>query len=70
MSDNINWTKLWSKKYPILASYQSNVKINYYLDNLNEMLDKLIDDYKLSEEDAMLVLKDILYNLYKKRRNN
>ena len=30
VSEKIDWTKAWSRKYPILASYQSEVEINDY----------------------------------------
>ena len=32
------------------------------------MLDELEEEYQFSEQDAMLVLKDILYNVWKKRK--
>src|SRR5699024_2625687 len=28
--DKINWTKVWSKKYPVLETYQSKVNIKKY----------------------------------------
>ncbi len=33
------------------------------------MLDELKQEYNFSEQDAMLVLKDILYNVWKNRKN-
>ena len=30
VTEKIDWTKAWSKKYPILASYQKEVDISYY----------------------------------------
>ena len=40
--DEINWTGAWSKKYPILASYQGMQGINSYY----EKVSKLYDDCK------------------------
>lgn len=37
---------------------------------MNIMLDELKQDYDFSEQDAMLVLKDILYNVWKERKGN
>lgn len=68
--EKINWTNAWGKKYPILLKYQTEVEIENYAYQLNEMLESLKDTYKLSELDAMLVLKDILYQVWKKRKNH
>ena len=65
----INWTNAWGKKYPILLKYQADVNIPYYARRINIMLDELKQEYDFSEQDAMLVLKDILYNVWKKRKN-
>ena len=64
----IDWTKAWGKKYPILLSYQTTVNIPNYARRINVMLDELKQDYQLNELDAMLVLKDILGNVWKSRR--
>lgn len=63
--DKTNWTKAWSKKYPILNKYQSEVDITYYKDNIHTLLNKLQKEYGYNKQDAMLVLKDILYHEYK-----
>ena len=65
--EKINWTNAWGKKYPILLKYQAEVNIPNYAFRLNKMLDELKQEYKLSELDAMLVLKDILYHTWKDR---
>ena len=57
------------KKYPILLQYQANVNIPNYAHRINVMLDELKQEYNFSEQDAMLVLKDILYNVWKNRKN-
>lgn len=55
-----NWTKVWSKKYPVLASYQEKVRINDYAPQLRKMLLRLQTEYGYNATDALLVLKDIL----------
>lgn len=60
-----NWTNVWSKKYPILASYQNNVNISKYASQIRKMLDNLSKEYGLNALDSMLVLKDILYHEWK-----
>ncbi|WP_042347190.1 helix-turn-helix transcriptional regulator [Bacillus massiliigorillae] len=67
--EKINWTNAWGKKYPILLKYQSKVNIPNYARRLNEMLDEIKQEYQFNEQDAMLVLKDILYNVWKNRKN-
>ena len=66
--DKINWTNAWSKKYPILASYQNNVDISKYSSQIRKMLDNLSKEYGLNTVDSMLVLKDILYHEWKDNR--
>ena len=58
--EKINWTNAWGKKYPILLQYQNEVNIPNYAHRLNEMLDEIEHDYRFNEQDAMLVLKDIV----------
>ena len=67
--EKINWTNAWGKKYPILLKYQNKVNIPNYAHRLNEMLDEIGQEYQFNEQDAMLVLKDILYNVWKSRKN-
>ena len=66
--DKVNWTKAWSKKYPILASYQNEVDVKMYQEKINDLLSSLEKDYKYNKLDAMLVLKDILYQVYKNNK--
>ena len=63
----IDWTKMWAKKYPVLAEYQKQVRISDYAATLQELLDRLEQDCGYSELDAFLVLKDILGKLYQSR---
>ena len=66
--EKIDWTNAWGKKYPILLKYQAEVNIPNYAQRINIMLDELKQDYQFNEQDAMLVLKDILYNVWKNRK--
>ena len=59
-----DWTKAWSTKYPILKTYQAEVDIPHYATQIRAMLNELQDTHGYSEQDAMLVLKDILAHEY------
>lgn len=67
--EKIDWTNAWGKKYPILLTYQDNVNISYYAQELNKLLDEMKRECSFNEQDAMLALKDILYNAWKSRKN-
>ena len=64
-----DWTKAWSTKYPILKTYQAEVDIPHYAAQIRAMLTELQSTYGYSEQDAMLVLKDILAHEYLDNRN-
>ena len=64
----INWTNAWSKKYPVLATYQQEVDIDMYAGQIREMLTDLQVKYHYNDLDSMLVLKDILYHEWKDKR--
>ena len=66
ISDKVNWSKVWSKKYPVLGSYQKVVNITKYKAKLRDILEELKRDYNYNEVDAVLVLKDILYHQMKR----
>ena len=66
---NVNWTKAWSTKYPILKSYQKEVDIPKYVKEIRKMLNELQETYNYSKLDAMLVLKDILAHEYLDKNN-
>ena len=68
VTDKIDWTKAWSKKYPILARYQNEVEIPYYATELRRLLDDLEKKYGYGELDSMLVLKDILASVSKNKK--
>lgn len=61
---NINWTKAWSSKYPVLKNYQKEVDISKYAKEIRKLMNELQETYNYNELDAMLVLKDILAHEY------
>lgn len=61
----IDWNKVWSKKYPVLAIYHERVRISDYAPVLGEMLTRLRVEYGYNNTDAVLVLKDILARVWK-----
>lgn len=61
----VDWTNAWSKKYPVLATYQQVVNIDGYASVIHKMLEQLKIDYGYNDLDSMLVLKDILYHEWK-----
>ena len=63
--NKIDWTKAWSKKYPILGESQKQIDIEKYALRINKILEDLKSEYKFNDLDAMLVLKDILYKIWK-----
>lgn len=66
--DEIDWTSAWSKKYPILASYQGIKGINTYVEKISELYDTCKEEFHFNDMDTVLVLKDILYHKYKTER--
>ncbi len=64
----INWTSAWGKKYPILLKYQDDVNVLNYARKLDIMLEELKQEYNYSDQDALLVLKDILYQVWKNKK--
>lgn len=64
----IDWTKMWGKKYPILTTYQQEVKTEPYILKLKDLLTQLKKDYGYGEEDAFLVLKDILAQIWNRKQ--
>lgn len=57
------------QKYPVLAEYQSEVKTDYYADELSRLLTRLKNEYGYNDLNAMLVLKDILAQVWKNRKS-
>ena len=67
-TEAIDWTSAWSKKYPILIQYQEKVNIPNYARRFDLMMEELKQEYHYNELDAFLVLKDILYQVWKSRK--
>lgn len=59
----------WSKKYPVLATYQNKVDISKYALEIRKMFNSLQVEYGYNELDSMLILKDILYHEWKDKDN-
>ena len=68
LDELVDWTKAWSKKYPILARYQKEVDTACYAAELSKLLSGLEKEYGYGELDAFLVLKDILAAVWKDRK--
>lgn len=66
--DEIDWTSAWSKKYPILASYQGIEGINAYCEKISELYDTFKNEFNFNDVDTVLILKDILYQKYKSEK--
>lgn len=64
LQKKVDWTKLWAKKYPVLTSYQQEVAVDDYAAKLQEMIDRLKQNHGYNDENAFLVLKDILAHLW------
>ncbi|MEY8390282.1 helix-turn-helix domain-containing protein [Lachnospiraceae bacterium 45-W7] len=69
-SDKIDWTKAWSKKYPVLARYQGEIDTVCYIEKLEKMLDDLQRKSGYNGLDSFLVLKDILALVWKNREKS
>lgn len=68
VTEKVDWTSAWAKRYPILARYQGEVNVPLYARRIRQMLDELKAEYGYSELDAMLALKDILYQVWKQAK--
>ena len=66
-SAKIDWTKMWSRRYPILARYREEVDVPRYEAELRRLLDQLKKAYGYGDLDTFLVLKDILAGIWKEQ---
>ena len=64
--EKIDWTQLWAKQYPVLAQYQERVDLPSYTGPLAALLDRLRQEQGYNEQDAFLVLKNILGQMWTK----
>lgn len=60
LEENVDWTSVWGKKYPVLLEYQNRVDVAAYAVKLKALLNNLKNEYGYNDLDALLVLKDIL----------
>ena len=65
VTKNVDWTRVWGKKYPILTTYQTEVAVDVYAAALDGLLGQLQRDYGYDRLNALLVLKDILSKVWK-----
>lgn len=63
----IDWTKAWSRKYPVLGVYQQTVDVEKYGRELQKLLGQLKAEYGYNDLDALLVLKDILGRVWNRK---
>jgi len=71
--NEIDWTNAWSEKYTILAKYHEDHKAKLYIKRIFEMYDEMKKEMDLTEIDTFLVMKDMVYQRYKrftKKKNN
>ncbi|MCI2169944.1 helix-turn-helix transcriptional regulator [Schleiferilactobacillus perolens] len=64
-SDQIDWTSAWAKKYPILQDYQHMTKARIFSQEVSDLYDRVKKELGLSELDAFLVVKDMVYQRYR-----
>lgn len=67
-NQKIDWNKMWSHKYPVLQQYKTEVETEDYAQSLKKMLQKLKNDHGYDDQDAFLVLKDILASIWNNRK--
>ena len=63
----IDWTKAWSKKYPVLGVYRQTVDVEKYGRELQKLLGQHKIEYGYNDLDALLVLKDILGRVWNRK---
>ena len=68
VTDKIDWTSAWGKKYPVLLTYPEKVDPTLYAQELSELLERLKGESGYNELDAFLVLKDILAKVWQARK--
>lgn len=64
----VNWTKVWAKKYPILVEYKNIENIDIYQNKIEDLYLNFKTEFNLNDEDTVLILKDILYQTFKKQK--
>lgn len=64
----VDWSRLWGKKYPVLTTYRQEVETLPYAAALRELLERLSAQYGYGRQDAFLVLKDILAQVWNEKK--
>jgi len=62
--DEIDWTKAWSKKYPILEYYPQMPDMEGFSERIREIYADVKARYGFNDEDTVLVVKDMVYKSY------
>lgn len=70
VEERIDWTSAWGKRYPVLLQYQNQVNIPNFAYRIENMLNELKREYGFNRQDTVLVLKDILYHVWKNWKNS
>lgn len=65
----VDWTKMWAQKYPVLGRYRQEVETGGYERELSGLLERLRREQGYSQEDAFLVLKDILAGIWTRQNS-
>ncbi|TGY65679.1 helix-turn-helix transcriptional regulator [Dubosiella muris] len=68
VDEKIDWTSAWAKKYPVLARYPQTINTAYYARAIEQLLNELQAEAGYSDLDTMLVLKDVLYQTWKRKK--
>ena len=68
VTDKIDWTSAWGKKYPVLLTYPEKMDPTLYAQELGQLLERLKGESGYNELDAFLVLKDILAKVWQARK--
>lgn len=59
----------WSEMYPVIKTYEREVDVEHYAKKHTQIFEELQRKYNYSQEDAMLVSKEILAKVYFKDKN-
>ena len=62
--EEIDWTKAWSKKYPILEYYPQMPDMEGFSERIREVYADVKKCYGFNDEDTVLVVKDMVYKSY------
>ena len=64
----INWTNLWSKKYPILSKYHEEIQVDKYAYKIENLLNEFRNEYGYTDTDTFLIFKDILFCIFNNKK--